>query len=58
VYDVFGMAVAVDGSTIVVGAPGDDTNARDRDADYVFRAAERIDYRRKCRKTFSALTKP
>ena len=33
-----GGAVAVDGSNIVVGAPYDDTNARDRGAAYVFRS--------------------
>ena len=35
-YDYFGYAVAVDGQNIIVGAPGDDTNAQDRGAAYVF----------------------
>jgi hypothetical protein len=40
VYDVFGIAVAVDGSNIVVGAPGDDTNGMDQGAAHVFQAIE------------------
>jgi len=39
-YDVFGGAVAVDGSTILIGAPGDDTNGADRGAAYVYRTAD------------------
>lgn len=35
-YDWFGSALATDGSTIVAGAYGDDTVARDRGAAYVF----------------------
>jgi len=34
--DLFGEAVAIDGNTIVVGAPGDDENGSDAGAAYVF----------------------
>jgi hypothetical protein len=40
VFDVFGMAVAVDGANIVVGAPSDDTNGQDGGAAYVFQTIE------------------
>lgn len=36
--DAFGGAVAIDGSTIVIGAPGDDTDAVDSGAVYLFNA--------------------
>ena len=35
-YDQFGNSVAIDNTTIVAGAPYDDTNAQDRGAAYVF----------------------
>ena len=34
--DTFGITVAVDGTTVVAGAPNNDTNGRDRGAAYVF----------------------
>jgi hypothetical protein len=34
--DIFAHAVAIDGTTVVVGTPGDDTNAADRGAAYIF----------------------
>ncbi|TWU02299.1 PKD domain-containing protein [Stieleria varia] len=35
-YDRFGWSVAVDGNTVVIGAPADDFGARDSGAAYVF----------------------
>ena len=35
-YDNFGISVAVDGETVVVGAPGDDDNGTDSGSVYVF----------------------
>ena len=35
-YDNFGISVAVDGDTLVVGAPGDDDNGADSGSVYVF----------------------
>ena len=35
-YDNFGISVAVDGNTLVIGAPGDDDNGTDSGSAYVF----------------------
>jgi hypothetical protein len=41
-FHQFGLEVAMDGSSIVVGAPFDDTNARDRGAAYIFSSEPRL----------------
>ena len=41
-YDNFGISVAVDGETIMIGASGDDDNGADSGAAYVFTKANRV----------------
>lgn len=40
VYDAFGYSTAIDGATVVIGAPFDNTIATDKGSVYVFGAAE------------------